>query len=145
MKRFFVFISVLAALALSAMPLRTTTRAAGVPHKESAVVEFTEPLRVLNVVLKGQYLIVHDDEKMAAGEACTYIYETKRGGADKLVASFHCTPLMRQKAATFTFRTALSPYANGQELREFQFAGSTESHVVPIVIDTKPAYISIVP
>jgi hypothetical protein len=145
MKRLFVFISVLAAIALSAMPLRTTTRAAGVPHKESATVEFTEPLRVLNVVLKGKYLIVHDDEKMAAGEACTYIYETKTGAAGKLVVSFHCTPVMRPKAATFTFRTAMSPYVNVQELREFQFAGSNESHAVPAVIDTKPAFVSTVP
>ena len=145
MKRLFVFISLLAAIALSAMPLRTTTRAAGVGHKERATVEFTEPVRVLNVVLKGRYLIVHDDDKMAAGEACTYIYETKTGGADKLVVSFHCTPVMRQKVATFTFRTALSPYANVQELREFQFAGSSESHAVPIVIDTKPAVVSVMP
>jgi len=145
MKRFLVFISLLAAIALSAMPLRTTTTAAGVGHKERATVEFTEPVRVLNVVLKGKYLIVHDDEKMAAGEACTYIYETRTGGADKLVVSFHCAPVMRQKVATFTFRTALSPYANMQELREFQFAGSRESHKVPAIIDTKPAVVSVMP
>lgn len=145
MKRFFVFISLLAAIALSAMPLRTTTSAAGVGHKERATVEFTEPVKVLNVMLKGKYLIVHDDDKMAAGEACTYIYETKTGGADKLVVSFHCTPVMRQKAATFTFRTELSPYANVRELREFQFAGSSESHAVPAVFDTKPAVVSVMP
>ena len=145
MKRLFVFISLLAAIALSAMPLRTTTRAAGVGHKESATIEFTEPVKVLNVVLKGKYLIVHDDDKMAAGEACTYIYETRSGGADKLVLSFHCTPVMREKAATFTFRTVLSPDGKMQEFREFQFAGSRESHEVPSVIDTKPAVVSIMP
>lgn len=145
MKRLFVFISLLAVVALSAMPLRTTTMAGGAGHKESAIVEFREQVTVMSVVLKGRYLIVHDDERMAAGEACTYIYETKTGAADKLVVSFHCTPIVRQKASEFTFRTAMSPYSNVSELREFQFAGSTESHAVPSIIDTRPAVVSLMP
>lgn len=145
MKRIFVFISLLAAVALSAMPLRTTTRAAVTGQKQSAIVEFRDQVKVLNVALKGKYLIVHDDEKMAGGEACTYIYETKTGGADKLVVSFHCTPVVRQKASVFTFRTALSDYSNVLELREFQFAGSTESHAVPSIIDIKPGVVSLIP
>lgn len=143
MKRLFVFISVLAAVALSVMPLRTTTTAAGVRHTKSGVAEFIEPVKVLNVVLKGKYLIVHNDERMARGEECTYIYETKTGGPDKLVVSFHCTPLARQKVSGFTFRTALPPNATVYELREFQFAGSSEAHVVPSIPDTKPTVVSL--
>jgi hypothetical protein len=146
MKRLFVFISILAAVALSAMPLRTTTMAAGTRHKESATVEFREQVKVLGVVLKGKYLIVHDDEKMARGEECTYIYKTTTGAPDKLVVSFHCTPVAREKASRFTFRTALLlPNTNVYELREFQFAGRTESHVVPSIVDTKPAIVSLMP
>ena len=145
MKRLFVFISVLATLALSAMPLPLTSTAAGAGHKERAIVEFTEQVKVLNVVLKGKYLIVHDDDKMARGEGCTYIYETQHGAPGKLIVSFHCTPIVRQKASVFTFRTAMSQYWNMRELREFQFAGSIESHMVPSIIDTKPAFVSLVP
>ena len=145
MKRLFVFISLLAAVALSAVPLRTTTRAAGARHKQSAIVEFRDPVRVLNVVLKGKYLIVHDDEKMARGEDCTYIYETKSGAPGKLVVSFHCTPAKRDRASGFIFRTALLlPNTNVSELREFQFAGSTEGHVVPS-INTRPTVVSVMP
>lgn len=146
MKRLFVFISLLAAVALSAMPLRTAAKAAGHGHKESAIVEFRNPVKVLNVILKGKYLIVHNDELMARGEDCTYIYETTAGGPDKLVVSFHCTPVARAKAAGFTFRTALLlPNTSVYELREFQFAGSSEAHMVPPIIETRPAVVSITP
>ena len=145
MKRIFVFISLLAVVALSAMPLRTTTMAAGARHKQSAIVEFTQQVKVLNVVLKGTYLIVHDDEKMARGEDCTYIYETKIGAPGKLVVSFHCTPVTRDRASGFIFRTALLlPNTNVYELREFQFAGSTEGHVVPS-INARPSVVSVMP
>ena len=146
MKRLFIFDSLLAAVALSVMPLRTTTRAAGTRHQQSAIIEFKEQVKVLNVVLKGKYLIVHDDEKMARGEDCTYIYETNTGAPGKLVVSFHCKSATRSRASSFTFRTAqLLPNTNVVELREFQFAGSTEGHVVPLAIDAKPGVVSLMP
>jgi hypothetical protein len=145
MKRLFVFISILAAVALSLMPLRTTTTAAGTRHKQSATVEFKEQTKVLNLLLSGKYLIVHDDERMAGGEDCTYIYETTSGEPGKLVISFHCIPLTRTKASSFIYRTALiSANSNIQELREFQFAGSTESHGVPSA-KTEPGVVSLAP
>lgn len=146
MKRIFVFISLVAAVALSAMPLRTTTRAAGTRHKQSAIVEFKEQVKVLNIVLKGKYLFVHDDELMARGEDCTYIYETKTGAPGKLVVSFHCTPVARSRAASFTFRTdVLLPNTNVVELREFQFPGSTEGHMVPSIGDPRPGVVNLIP
>src|SRR5205085_5747822 len=35
------------------------------PKAQKAVVVFDEPVKLLNVILKGQYLFVHDDELMA--------------------------------------------------------------------------------
>jgi hypothetical protein len=88
-------------------------------------------VKLLSVFLKGQYLIVHDDQRMAAGEDCTYVYSIKAGKPDKLKVSFHCLPVTREKAEKFTVRTALqSPHMMIHEVREFQFAGGSEAHQV---------------
>jgi hypothetical protein len=96
--------------------------------QERATVEFTQTVKLLDVFLKGEYLIVHDEDKMAKGEDCTYLYD--RSG--KLVVSFHCTPVERPKAKSFRVVTSrvLSPYGPA-EVKEIQFAGSTEAHLVP--------------
>jgi hypothetical protein len=109
------------ALLISAPALR-----AGDARVEKAVVQFTEPVKLLNVILKGEYLFVHDKDKMAKGEPCTYIYQGSR-----LVISFHCEHVDRTKADRFIVVVSAPP-ANGlPELLEFRFAGSTEGHKVP--------------
>lgn len=84
----------------------------------------------MGLTLRGDYLLVHDDAAMMRGEACTHVYKGNAEVPDKLVVSFHCTPVPRTIVAHFTVRTMLiSP---GQsELSEFQFAGSSEGHLVP--------------
>src|SRR6266498_4910658 len=57
----------------------------GNPQREEAVVEFTELVKLQGVLLRGQYLIFHDDAKMEAGEPCLYIYTMKAGKRDQLV------------------------------------------------------------
>jgi hypothetical protein len=49
---------------------------------------------------------------------------------ETLVTSFHCTPTQRLKVDSFIVRTELMNGFN--ELREFQFNGDTETHVVPL-------------
>ena len=97
-------------------------------RQERANIEFTETVKLLDVFLKGNYLIVHDEDRMAKGEACTYVYDS----AGKLVVSFHCTPVERPKSKSF--RVVLSkanlPYGPA-EVSEIQFPGSTEAHQVP--------------
>src|SRR5262245_34318160 len=68
-------------------------------QREEAVVEFTETVKLQGVLLRGQYLISHDDTKMAAGEPCLSIYTMKAGKRDKLVISIHCEPVARERAA----------------------------------------------
>jgi hypothetical protein len=103
------------------------------PHKESAVVEFNDQVKLLDVFLRGRYLIVHDHEKMAGGEDCTYVYSLKEGQPDRLVTSFHCTPVARAKAESFTVRTSRrSTQGMVPEVLEIQFAGSSEAHQVPL-------------
>lgn len=95
---------------------------------ERATVEFTETVKLLGVMLKGEYFIVHDEDLMAKGEDCTYVYDA----SGKLVVSFHCVPVERPK--TERFRMVVSkvnaPYGPGA-IKEIQFAGSTEAHQVP--------------
>lgn len=129
MRSFVLFIAFLFVAILSSSPGPSVT-AAEAGKKEKAVMNFDQPVRLMNVTLKGEYLLVHDDAAMARGEACTFIYKGLNETPKKLVASFHCVPSARAKAENFRMR--LSQLSAGEyELTEFQFAGSTEAHLVP--------------
>ena len=95
-------------------------------RNERATIEFTETVKLLNVFLKGEYLVVHDEALMAKGEDCTYLYDRK----GQLVVSFHCTPVERRKADSFRVVTRLLDSSGLREIVEIQFAGSTEAHKV---------------
>ena len=100
--------------------------------RESAVVEFADLVKLGGVLLRGEYLVAHDEQRMANGEACTYIYRGKQIDETKLVASFHCIHVEREKADVFKVTIARhgSPYGV-PEVQEIQFAGSTDGHRVP--------------
>lgn len=123
--------ALLLTLAASMMVTGVAAMADGTAETKSqkAVVVFDEPTRLLNVTLKGQYFFVHDDDRMARGEDCTYVYTYTEGKPGDLVVSFHCRPVPRQKAVGFN--VTLTMQANWYELVEYQFAGSSEGHRVP--------------
>ena len=129
-----VFISVvLCTLILGSVSWKTT--AATDVQKRKAVTEFTKPVSVLGVVLKGKYLFVHDDAAMNRGDACTYIYKGEAEVRDNLVTSFHCLHIERAKAKNFILRSRET--ASGVvELTEFQFSGETAGHGVPLFVNT---------
>ena len=104
-----------------------TAQAKAEPKKtETATIQFTETVKLLDVFLKGEYLIVHDEDKMAKGEDCTYVYS--RSG--ELVVSFHCTPVERPKSDRFRVVTRRLDPSGLNEVTEIQFAGSTEAHQI---------------
>lgn len=125
----FVFVSVLfCTLVLGSVSWGT---AATDGQKRRAVREFSSPITVNGVVLKGKYLFVHDEAAMSRGDACTFIYEGEAAVADKLVTSFHCVHIEREKAPGFVMRTRKT--ASGiEELFEFQYKGETAAHGVPL-------------
>lgn len=130
MKRVLLFIALLTAVALSSVTVPSLTTAANSPKKQRAVTRFDQPVKLMAVTLKGEYLFVHDDAAMLRGEACTFVYKGNAEMLDNLVASFHCIPASRNKAASFTMRMVLTE--PGQyTLSEFQFEGSKEAHLVP--------------
>lgn len=130
MKSLLLFIALLCALTLSSSLMPPVSNAANTGSKERAVTKFDQPVQLMGVTLKGEYLFVHNDEAMMRGEDCTFIYKGQAENVNNLVISFHCTPAERVKAANFTVRSSLT--SSGQyEIREYQFAGSTETHLVP--------------
>ncbi len=131
MKSLLLFIALLCAITLTSSSTPSVANAAGGLKKERAVMRFPQPVQLMGVTLKGEYLFVHDDEAMARGEACTFVYKGDAEIPAKLVVSFHCTPAERAKVGHFTVRTLLNP-AGLYQLSEFQFGGRTEAHLVPV-------------
>lgn len=124
-----VFVSVLFCALILGSVVSTSTAATNV-QKRKAVTEFTNPVTVQGVVLKGKYLFVHDDAAMKRGDACSYIYKGEAEIRDNLVVSFHCEHVERTVARKFIVRTRET--APGiVDLLEFQFSGETASHRVP--------------
>ena len=130
MKSLLLFIAILCVVTLSSSLSPSVSNAANAARKERAVIKFDQPVQLLGVTLKGEYLFVHNDAAMAAGEACTFVYRGQAENVKNLVISFHCTPAERAKAANFIVRSLITSPGH-YEIREFQFAGSTEAHLVP--------------
>jgi len=131
MKRMILAIPLLLA-SLAFINAPAANRMTGNPLREEAVVEFTELVKLQGVLLRGQYLIYHDDEMMEAGKPCLYIYTMKAGKRDKLVIAVHCEPVERKQAKEFT--VLLTPRNSAytvREVREIQFAGFAKAHRIP--------------
>ena len=132
MKSVALFVVVLCALIVGSVSWES--RASNTARKQSAVTNFNRAVVLHGVTLKGEYLFVHDDAAMQRGESCTYVYEGNAPIPRKLVVSFHCVPIQRAMAKNFILRSVeTSPGII--ELQEYQFAGDSEGHAVPISID----------
>jgi hypothetical protein len=116
------------ALGGSSWPLSSSIAA---PSRESAVVEFTRTVKLHGALLRGVYTIVHDEEKMARGEPCTYVYRDRKMDERKLVVSFHCIHVERERATAFGATIPQHGPYEVPEITEIQFAGSTAGHKVP--------------
>ena len=111
-----------------------TTSAGSAPKRQSAVIYLSEPTLVGSTIVQGPVLFVHDEERMARGEPCTEIrlFEPGSGPTESLV-SFHCIPMRRPTAHVFTIRTRPNTTDGyGCVLTEYQFAGDSEGHGVPL-------------
>jgi hypothetical protein len=96
------------------------------------MVNFVDPVRVVDQLVVGPVLIVHDDQKMEQGEACTtfYRFDRARGPQEELI-SFHCTPVPRPLTTTTRLTTSESPDIACKRLLEYQIAGESEAHAIP--------------
>lgn len=80
---------------------------------QTTVVTFRDPVLVGDRILLGRYVIEHDNDRMARGEPCTRL--TRPAATTDLV---------------FLRRTGTFPL---QALLDFQFAGESSSHGVPVL------------
>jgi hypothetical protein len=110
------------------------------PAHQAAVVHFERTTDVAGVLLSaGPYVVVHDAEKMARGEACTTFYRFAANQRREEVVSFHCIPHEREVASETTLTTSTVPCNRAEcmsdwyidKLLEYQFAGDSEGHGVP--------------
>ena len=102
---------------------------AAASNKEVARIEFTETVKIGDVLLRGEYLVIHDDQRMAAGWPCMALY---RGDATtQPVYSYHCKSVPRGVAERFTVRTQRIGWNAIPEVVEIQFAGSSSAHHLP--------------
>jgi hypothetical protein len=99
------------------------------PVRQMTEVWFQRPVRVGRHILQGRYVIEHDNDRMARGEPCTYIYAYN--DRTKPVVAFHCTHLERDRNGTNTVVLASIGDGTMQQMLEFQFAGEHAAHGVP--------------
>ena len=125
MKKLLFAAAILAALIITVGVFAVTANTEA-KKSERATIQFNEPVKLLNVMLKGEYTFLHDEEKMAKGEDCTWVFD----GSGKLVVSFHCVPAERKPVKNFQVMT-VRLNNDLREIKEYQFAGSTEAHQVP--------------
>ena len=96
-------------------------------HDEVAWVSFQNAMKVSDVLLKGEFLIVHDDDMAAIGAPCLSIYRVREGEIGDLVLSVRCTRVKRTETNRLKLVTqVLQPGI--YDLREIQFPGSPDGH-----------------
>jgi hypothetical protein len=101
------------------------------PVRQQTEVWFQRPVMVGRHILQGRYVIEHDNDRMARGEPCTYIYAYE--DRTKPVVAFHCTHLERDRNGTNTVALITTSDGSMQKMTEFQFAGEAAAHGVPNV------------
>jgi hypothetical protein len=110
--------------------IRESAADAGHTRIQSSVMRFNEPVRLLDVILEGEYLFLHHEGVMERGKPCTYVYRHDHGKTGRFVVSFHCRPVKREKAEQFNVILSRRAGFDLTVIEEIQFAGSTEGHQV---------------
>jgi hypothetical protein len=136
MKRLLLMTLIVGATVASVSALASIAAAAP-PGKDIEIANIPDKTKLLKVTLQGKYIFIHDDTRMAKGEPCLYVYEYSEDQAgqpeakpERLVVSFHCQPVQREKATQIVLTYGVLS-ADLFELREIQFPGSAEGHRVP--------------
>ena len=100
--------------------------------RQWTMANFPDPVWVHGNLVMGPVMIVHDDQKMESGEACTtfYRFDESRGPREEIV-SFHCTPVQRPVATSTTLTLQKGIDGGCKRLVEYQIAGESEAHAIP--------------
>ena len=122
------------ALAIS-IPAIATLAASDVvmPQSEQRVVmNFDRPTMIVDAIVMGPVLIVHNEAKEQVGQPCTTIYrfDPAKGRKEEIV-SFSCKMVEKPVVDKFTASCKLSAAIGLHVLTEYQFPGDTRAHDVP--------------
>ena len=91
-------------------------------------VRFTRPTFFQGVLLRGDYLFLHEEDKMANEEPCLFVYRERTGTADTPIASLHGTVVEGARTAHARVEALRISEGTLWYLREIQFPGSTAAH-----------------
>ena len=98
------------------------------PARQAVYVWFQRPVTVGRHILQGRYVIEHDNDRMARGKPCTYIYAFDDQKTP--IVEFNCIHLERDTAQQH--QVVLASISDGmQQFLEFQFAGESAAHGLP--------------
>ncbi len=83
-----IFVGALLLLSVLAVGTIATSGDGVAPPRQWAITHFEKPVLVNNQILVGSYLIVHNEAKMARGEACTsfYRFDVAKGPQEEVVS-----------------------------------------------------------
>src|SRR5512147_1975782 len=74
-----------------------------------AIVNLSQPTMIAGPMVVGPVMFVHDDAKMARGEACTSVRRFWPTGPAEEIAAFHCKPRWMHAPAAFTASVKETP------------------------------------
>ena len=122
-------------LLVSALAATVATSGGGtVPERQWAIARFEHPTQVWDQTLMGIYLVVHENAKAMRGQPCTSFYALETANGPHEAVSFHCVPRQRSVADTFRITTHWDAARATYYLSEYQFAGDSEAHGVPLAV-----------
>jgi hypothetical protein len=118
-------------MAVLASGVLAASDAGGSPTRQWSIVFFAQPTLIAGRAVQGTVMVVHDDQLMASGGACTSVYRFDPAtGPKELVVSFMCRPEKVDAVNKFT-ASCIREGSNLQVLTAYQFPGDTEAHGVP--------------
>ena len=130
MKSFYCFLMSVALLGVFAFTSTTFAKPVAA-EKQRVFVKFEQLVKLNDVLLQGDYVIVHDGALMEQGKPCFFIYTLDKGQPGKLVTTFHCERVARPKADELKISYFGNTANSGTRIvREIQFAGDAEGHLI---------------
>ena len=126
-----ILVGALVVMAVLASGVLGASDAGGSPTRQWSIAFFAQPTLIAGRAVQGAVMVVHDDQLMASGGACTSVYRFDLAtGPKELIVSFMCRPEKVDAVNKFTAR-CVREGSTLQVLTAYQFPGDTESHGVP--------------
>lgn len=98
------------------------------PSQERVRAGFLKPTFFHGALLQGDYVITHDNDKMAQGQPCLLVHRERTGTSGEPVVSVHCETVERNESTQARITAVRVSEGVLWSLREIQFGGSASAH-----------------